>query len=89
MYYSRPGPADYNPTFTVQSKCQSNTGPKISVQQLPKGEFYNNLPKHRFSEYCKAIAHSELLLNKKRNVSLEGVNFSFIEKDRKLEVLKP
>ena len=83
MYYSRPGPGDYNPEFKVQSKCSNNPGPKISVQSQPKGDFYKNLPKHRFSDFCKAIAHSELLINKKRNCSLEEVNFSYIEKDRK------
>ena len=31
MYYSRPGPADYNPEFLVQSKCQNIGGPKIIV----------------------------------------------------------
>ena len=66
MYYSRPGPAQYQNedsgiTMERLSQHATNQPRSISKEGLPEqGTYEQGLPKHRFSEYSKAQFNSEV-----------------------------
>lgn len=57
------------------------------------GYYLNNLPKHRFVDFSKANLNSTLLVNRDKwdaqSAVSNGVNITMLEKDKKLEMLKP
>ena len=94
-FYSRPGPASYQKEtmLEVLSKHNKSQEALISSTGFPKGFYLKTLPKHRFIDFSKREIHQAILENNFGsdiiNEDFSDLNFSNVQNDKKLEILKP
>lgn len=77
----------------VLSKHNKSQEALISSTGFPKGFYLKTLPKHRFIDFSKREIHQAILENNFGsdfiNEDFSDLNFSNVQNDKKLEILKP